>query len=152
MIAAVLPPPRFVLQRLDYTDRATFGQLFDEDGKQVCVTLELPWKYNAKDESCIPTGTYRGFLRKSPKRGYLLYELLAVPGRTHIEIHIGNTTADSKGCVLVGMRFGELNGVKAVLDSRPAFAAWMAVTRRAEFITLDVKAPVVTESLGDPEE
>ena len=138
-------PARFTLQRLDHTERATFGQLFDAEGKQICVTLELPWKYNAKSISCIPPGTYRAYRRKSPKRGYWLYELIAVPGRSHIEIHIGNTTADSEGCILVGTRHGEINGVKGILESRPAVSKWMEATRRAEFITIEVKAPPVSD-------
>lgn len=138
-------PERFLLQRLDHTEYATYGQLLDAEGKQICVTLELPWRYNVRDESCIVPGTYRGFLRKSAKRGYKVYELLAVPSRTHIEIHVGNTTADSQGCILVGSHFGDINGAKGVLESKAAFAEWMRATRGAEYITLDVKAPIVDE-------
>jgi hypothetical protein len=142
-------PALFTLQRLDYTERATFGAIHDAENREIVKTLELPWKYNAPKISCIPPGRYRGELFKSPKRGYRLYRLLSVPGRSSIEIHIGNTTADSQGCILVGTRFGDLGGgVMGVLESRPAFAKWMEATHFAEYITLDVKAPVVPEIIA----
>lgn len=152
MTAPALAPPRFTLQRLDHTEHATFGQIADAENREIVKTLELPWRYNAANVSCIPPGTYRCYLRKSPKRGYRLYELISVPGRSHIEIHIGNTTADSQGCILVGTKFGDLDGVKGVIESHAAFRTWMTATCNAEYITLDVKAPVVLETLGDPEE
>lgn len=139
---AFVAPPLFTLQRLDYTERATFGYITDAEGREIAKTLELPWRANQRNTSCIPPGRYRCELYKSPKRGYRLYKLLSVPGRTAIEIHIGNTTKDTEGCILVGERFGELDGVKCILESSVAFRRWMAATRNAENITLEVKAPV----------
>jgi hypothetical protein len=44
-----------------------------------------------------------------------------VPGRTHIQIHIGNTPADSKGCILVGARLNP--DLCSVQESAKAYRA-----------------------------
>lgn len=67
-----------------------------------CNTLELPWKHNNVDISCIPMGEYEIFLRKDSSRGYNLYEIKSVDGRTNIQIHVGNYLSQIKGCMLTG--------------------------------------------------
>ena len=97
------------LIRLDYkTGLGTFGVLLVE-GKLLCYTLEKPFLYNIRNESCIPCGCYfcTYHTRKS-KEGYLLQD---VPDRSGIMIHIGNTLLDTSGCILLGKSFnvdGEL--------------------------------------------
>ncbi|MCH4147661.1 MAG: DUF5675 family protein [Prevotella sp.] len=64
-------------------------------GCYLCDTLEpLP--------GCIPEGSYRVLITKSPKFGCWLPLLCGVPKRTAIRIHAGNTPRDSRGCILVG--------------------------------------------------
>ena len=57
-----------VLHRTEYTDKETFGVLFCA-GTWVCLTLELPWRDNARNVSCIPEGRYRLERRDSPSKG-----------------------------------------------------------------------------------
>lgn len=64
-------------------------------------TLELPWKENQQNISCIPEGQYKAFKRVSPKNGNV-YELVNVRGRSYIQGHIGNSIADTLGCILHG--------------------------------------------------
>jgi hypothetical protein len=66
--------------------------------------LELPWKENFTNISAIPEGQYRANIRydKLDKLGHWRLELLNVPGRTGIQIHIGNTVSDATGCILLG--------------------------------------------------
>lgn len=71
------------------------------DGKAICYTLELPWKDNSNNISCIPTGTYKGILRYDKKDGWRI-QLDNVPNRTGVQIHMGNYTTQIEGCVLVG--------------------------------------------------
>lgn len=77
-------------------DEGTFGKLVtDKDFK--CVTIELPWRDNKPDISCVPKGTYLCTWRFSEKHG-LCYWLENVPGRSSCEIHSANVAGDiSKG-------------------------------------------------------
>ncbi len=56
-----------------------------------------------------PTGTFAAFLRTDHNPARI--ELRAVPGRTNIQIHTGNTPDDSLGCILVGERFSTGSGL-----------------------------------------
>jgi hypothetical protein len=71
-----------------------------------CYTLELPWRDNEPELSCIPEGVYSCGLRPSAKfgnsTGGMAYHIQPVPGRTDILIHAGNSTRDTHGCILVG--------------------------------------------------
>lgn len=85
------------------------------------ATLELPWKNNARNISCIPEGYYFCRIRTSKKYGKHI-EILNVPNRTNILMHVGNFPKDTHGCILVGERFTELDddGVKEVASSNKA--------------------------------
>jgi len=95
-----------------------------------CVTIELPkvfvpYPVNAQNVTCIPEGTYLVEKITSPTKGrcFLLQD---VPGRTMVEIHIGNFATgikvDTEGCILPGMRFADINfdGNLDVQDSTKA--------------------------------
>lgn len=127
-----------MLHRLASTDYATFGRLEGKDGTRLGVTLEPPWEANQRGISCIPAGTYECRRYQSPKRGYQLFELLNVPGRSNIEIHIGNTPRDTEGCILVGTAFGKLAERDAVLNSRTAFSAFMDYLEGRDTFTLTI--------------
>ena len=64
------------------------------DGRHACWTLE-----NYPDR--IPPGTYPITLYDSPKFGRKM-PLLAVPGRSYIEIHYGSYPQNYEGCIGVG--------------------------------------------------
>lgn len=84
----------------------TLGALLDGD-TPFCLTLELPWKNNANDISCIPVGSYRA-VRAIYASRYTSFLLQDVPGRTGIFLHKGNFTTDSRGCIILGERFDVL--------------------------------------------
>lgn len=114
-----------LLLRYESSDQGTFGFLIF--GGEHIHTLELPWRNNQPNISCIPRGTYEMRMRVSPKYKEC-YEITGVEGRSHILLHHGNFAADrslglrtnSAGCVLLGTRRGVLYGQKAVLSSRIA--------------------------------
>ena len=86
------------------TDASTMGKLF-LNGEEFCDTLELAWKDNQRSISCIPAGEYKVRLRlprESATRDYIHLLVKDVPNRSYILVHIGNTTSDTKGCILVG--------------------------------------------------
>tara|TARA_R100001594_G_scaffold93641_1_gene127892 strand:- start:90 stop:575 length:486 start_codon:yes stop_codon:yes gene_type:complete len=93
-----------LLIRDTMTDASTMGKLF-LNGEEFCDTLELAWKDNQRSISCIPAGEYKVRLRlprESATRDYIHLLVQDVPNRSYILVHIGNTTADTKGCILVG--------------------------------------------------
>ena len=96
-------------------------------------TLELPWQDNATDISCIPDGQYLCKPHESPSQGSV-YKVFDVPYRDHILIHIGNTTDDIEGCILVGASAGTLNGKPAVLNSKNCMKRLMSIIKDREFI------------------
>ncbi|WP_445354551.1 DUF5675 family protein [Microbulbifer sp. EKSA008] len=87
------------LQRFAYGPNATLGRLRVRD----CVfyTVERPWLGNRPFESCIPEGVYSCNPYSSP-RFPNVWELLEVPSRSKILIHIANYAADVQGCIGVG--------------------------------------------------
>lgn len=94
------------------------------EGEPLCVTLELPWRDNLPNISCIPTGEY--FLEEridvllhNGSEVHRTYEVLAVEGREGILFHCGNTAKDTKGCILVGSSFDTME--IGVVESRKAF-------------------------------
>ena len=93
--------PLLTLNREIESNRGVLGVLRTADGEQVCKTLELPWKKNKRNVSCIPWGTYRVTDYTSSKYSSA-FVVLNVPGRSGILIHAGNFISDIEGCILVG--------------------------------------------------
>ena len=79
--------PTVQLFRLKRSDQGTEGLLVYDDF--TCRTLELPWRENQKQISCIPAGEYDVEIRLSNKYGRV-YWVRHVPNRTYILIHSGN--------------------------------------------------------------
>lgn len=73
-------------------------------------TLELSWKNNQRDISCIPKGTYDVEYTFSPKFMRYTYEIKNVPGRSGIRIHKGNYFNQIQGCILLGRGYKDFNG------------------------------------------
>ncbi|MBU0680089.1 MAG: hypothetical protein KKD73_01585 [Proteobacteria bacterium] len=105
-----------------------------------CHTVELPWRDNAKNVSCIPAGEYLCQLRKSPRFGWV-FCLQDVKGRQFVLLHTGNLAGDtskgwktnSAGCLLLGRYRGRLGKQKAIMVSRPALRDFMATMGKDDF-------------------
>ena len=110
------------LKRIAFTSDGTFGVLIA--GAPFALTCEREWLDNKPDVSCIPSGTYICKRVNSPRFGNT-FEVMFVKGRTNILFHSGNTEDDSKGCILVGEEFGDVNGKAAVLSSKKGFAEFL---------------------------
>lgn len=86
----------------------------------LCKTLELPWKDNLSNESCIPAGTYTCRKVKSEKHGET-FEIINVPCRMGILFHAGNRVPeDSRGCILLGCGIDCTDKKPFLLASRAA--------------------------------
>ena len=118
------------LFRLKRSDQGTEGLLVSEDYN--CRTLELPWRGNQKQISCIPPGEYQVDIRLSNKYGRI-YWVRNIPNRTYVLIHSGNYAGDKSkgfkshvmGCILLGKKQGHLGGQVAILNSRVAVRQFM---------------------------
>lgn len=111
----------------------TLGVWSNDHGVRMFDTIE--------PEHPMPAGTYRVRLRYSPSHGYAVPGWLDVPGHQDIEMHPGNTTADTRDCVCPGDRRGAVMGSDGVvrpgvLNSRVTFAAFMRSTGVPDYTSL----------------
>ena len=101
------------LYRFKSTDEGTFGIAFTEG--LYWHSLELPYKDNKPNISCIPIGEYIVHLRYSPHFGRNLYHVKKVPNRSYILIHPANFAGDTskgwqshlQGCITLGKKVGK---------------------------------------------
>ena len=105
-------------------ESGTFGVL-RVDGEAFCVTLEPPDLDNQQNISNIPPGGYICQRVRSPRFGET-FEVMNVPGRSHVFFHAGNIARHTHGCVLLAQYYGKLKGDRAVLNSGATFRAFMA--------------------------
>lgn len=108
------------LKRTETIDKGTFGELYI-NGQRECYTLENTAKM-------IPAGIYT--IVKIPKG----YRLQSVPGRSNINIEIGNYPFESLGCIFVGTS-KDLNGVYG-----SKVALWRLVRHVKLPATINIKA------------
>lgn len=111
------------LKRIDKLDDRTLGSLnvySDEYHTSLC-TLELPYKDNQRNISCIPCGKYKVTKRFSEKYGNH-FKIENVHNRSDILIHVGNYPSDTHGCILIGDDARDINadGKNEVVNSKHA--------------------------------
>ena len=117
-------------------------------------TLELDWKDNQRDISCIPDGrTYKiiprtfGDYFKAYKRRWghnHSIEIADVPDRTNVLIHTGNDVGDTRGCVLIGNASYIANGEHHVSVSRNAYEVFYTMLDFSNFtyvLKVETKVP-----------
>lgn len=127
---------------------ATLGWLYI-DGLYTCRTLEdevreiegtpvSTWKIPGV--TAIPAGTYRVTLEASEHFGPDTLTLHDVPGFEYIRMHAGNTSDDTKGCLLLGMLATGASLIGGT--SRPALALVKGEVQRAiargESVSIDI--------------
>jgi hypothetical protein len=111
-------------------------------GEHVFWTIEKPWKDNQPYVSCIPEGYYRLGRRNSPRFGPNVWEVLEVPNRTHILIHVANTADDVVGCIGLGSSvWADLGGVGS---SRKAMNQFELASQEYEHEELIIKQTFVS--------
>ena len=95
-----------------------------------CFGLELPWKNNEHEVSCIPVGDYK--CEKVPATENIKYEHISitdVAGRSGVCIHKANFVRQLKGCICVGDKHVDINGdgYSDVSNSGPTYDKLMAL-------------------------
>lgn len=135
--------------RLLATPKSTRGILVVDDFE--CFTLEdAAQPYKIPGRTRIPQGMYRVTLRTEggmhPKyaarlgaehRGMLW--LRDVPGFEYVYIHIGNTPADTEGCILVGNTAGKDSVGHSEDAYREVNRRVVAALERGEEVLVDVR-------------
>lgn len=149
-----------ILNRKFKLEKYSIGKLY-VDGRFFCDTLEdtdrgltnkMPLseiqRLKKKGITAIPLGTYQVVLNVySPKFGAksqyafckgFLPRLLNVPGYEGVLIHIGNTPADTDGCILVGK-----NNIKGMVTNsattfKSLYTQLEAAAKRGETINLTI--------------
>ena len=99
------------INRVFENDKQTIGMLSVIDNNNLifaCYTLELPYKGNMRNISCINKGVY-DVVKYNPKVGRNVFLFKDVSGRSMIEIHSGSYHQNTKGCILVGQGLRDLN-------------------------------------------
>lgn len=80
-------------------ERLSLAQFSKLDNLFECFTIELDWKDNNRNISCIPRGIYSANEHFSKKFKNTII-VNNVPNRSGILIHSGNSYLDIQGCIL----------------------------------------------------
>lgn len=105
--------PIVSLTRRPSTDEGTFGVL--TFGNNRLYSLELPWRDNKRQRSCIPPGVYECSIVRSPRFGRV-YGVANVKGRSHVLFHSANFAGDVElgytsqlhGCIAPCKKIGRM--------------------------------------------
>lgn len=139
---------KVLIERFETTDEGTFGRCF-VDGIFFSYSLELPWRDNDTNFSCIPAGEYDCAWTYSPRFRRKMYLVKQVPDRTGIRFHSANLAGDREqglrcqlnGCIALGEMLGSIDGQRAVLKSAPTIRRFEFLLSEKPFL-LEVKYAV----------
>jgi len=107
-----------ILTRFAQLDNVTIGRL-SYAGKDF-FTVEKPWRDNRPNISSIPDGTYtmerffdvNGYRSSKNITEDFVWQIVDVPGRSLILLHVANTANDVLGCIGLGLSvYPNLDGV-----------------------------------------
>ena len=123
----------------EYLPKGTNGELL-LNGDKLCSTIELPWKNNQRQVSCIPEGRYELKKRYTPRFGKH-FILLNVPNRSYILLHAANDALkEIKGCIApVTKVTGEGKGIFARAALAKLVSIMYPVFDKGESIFLNIQ-------------
>lgn len=137
---------RMLLVRDVFNDDSTLGIL--TAGDSVFYTLEdkyrevdgLPVdKWKVYGETAIPKGEYQVTITYSVRFNNVMPLLHNVPGFYGVRIHTGNTSADTFGCILVGMS----RGTNSIRNSKIAYLRLFKIisdcVNRGELVIIEIR-------------
>jgi hypothetical protein len=131
---------KVVLNRLKDTGKETLGLItVHKDLNEIfsCKSLELSWRDNKRNLSCIPKGEYKANVRFSEKHGEHLI-VNHVEDRDYILIHAANYHFQLRGCVAVGKDYSDINkdGELDVISSRDTLDELLSILPDSFNITI----------------
>jgi len=131
----------YILRNKD--DKQTLGVLATKLANEffICKTLELAWKDNKSNISCIPDGEFICKWTKSPKMSlehkedFYTYEVQNVPNRDGIRIHSANYFFQLLGCIALGDAHKDINidGQLDVIHSGDTVAQFNTLMDKQDF-------------------
>ncbi len=110
-------------------------------GDKAWWTVECPWLGNLKFESCIPEGDYAMVRTDSSRFGKEQWEIVQVPNRGGIRVHVGNTAADVQGCIALGKNINA--DFSGIANSRAAIAEFVEATRPFDTLLIEIRWEIV---------
>ncbi len=131
---------RIILERFETSDQGTFGKIRIEN--EYFYTMELPWRDNHSNVSCIPAGIYECRFTLSARFGYGMYLVENVNQRNGVRIHSANFAGDKTlgfrcqlaGCIALGMHLGKMANQKCLLLSHQAVSKFKRITNEKPFV------------------
>lgn len=131
---------RIILIRTESTDQGTFGKI--RIGNEYFQTLELPWRDNQNNISCIPAGIYTCKMTLSSRFKKRMYLVDGVNKRTGIRIHSANLAGDKSlgyksqlsGCIALGEKIGFIEKQRAILLSTTAIRKFEIIMNGQDFV------------------
>lgn len=126
-------------------DAGAFGMLSWQDAPPFAVTVEHTYSNGPRGTLVckIAPGEYRCIRSKyfASKDDYDCWQIIGgdITLERVIKIHKGNLEGDSKGCLLVGEQFGDLNGKPGILQSGAGFDELMRKTKEVDEFELVVQ-------------
>ena len=141
----------YVIVRVVATRSGIAGMLMHEYQFPICNILELPWRGNERNISCIPptvivdrvggrTRILPDYLciRSIRPSGVERWLVTGVEERSSILIHPGNTIEDIEGCIIVAEKFDLVGARDGVLESIEAYNEFMAATSKLSEMRLRI--------------
>ena len=138
-------PPDLELVRLCVAPEGAFGVLLLDGVPAGPVTLERTYpvvesRSRGPQVVKIPAGRYHCVRTLFFAGGYQTWEVQGVVGHDRLLFHAGNVEGNSDGCILVGRRFGTLEGAPAVLESKVGFTTMMNILANRQSFDLLVRS------------
>ena len=127
---------KILVQSIFQSSEYTISKLFI-DSVYFCDVLEDPVRTGPKiwGNTAIPGGNYKMILSFSQRFQKILPLLLDVPGFTGIRIHSGNTSADTHGCLLLGV-----NHFKGkVIDSQHTMSRFIPILTSSKLSVFEIE-------------
>jgi len=115
-----------------------------------CPAIELPWRDNRNNRSCIPTGVYvYEQVDHSPSFSYEHFwvhdegSAYAAGDRAGVKVHIANFVRQLLGCIAPGLRFVDLDGdgLVDVANSETALNELLDVLPEKTELVIDDREP-----------
>lgn len=117
---------------------ATPGDMWLGD-KRICHTLELPWKDNRVNVSCIPLGQYGLVITPSQRFKKDLPLVTGVAKRSGIRMHGANKVSELQGCIAIATGLTIVGGEVIGLMSQKMLSDVMLIIETYKIHTLQIE-------------